>query len=240
MGTEPRTLRFANLVFRGLEREDLLRDHGRLKVIITVNAEIIVEANRNPKLAEIINDNWATLDGQWPYLLAKWKTGRREIEKISGSDFVYELCQFAGQHGHRVFLLGAAADVNRTACARLRREIGIEIDGYAPPNMPFPFATAQDQVILKRLELFRPHIVVVCFGSPKQELWADLHKQTLDRMGVRWTIGAGGTLDFVAGAVRRAPVLFQKAGLEALWRLALEPRSRFLRVLRAFQFLRYA
>jgi N-acetylglucosaminyldiphosphoundecaprenol N-acetyl-beta-D-mannosaminyltransferase len=240
LATEPGTLRFANLTFRGLQRKTLLRDDGRFKAIITVNAEIIVEAHRNPKLAEIINSNWATLDGQWPYLLARWRSGVRELEKISGSDFVYELCEFAAQHGHRLFLLGAAAEVNRTACERLRSDFGIEIDGYSPPNMPFPFPEVQDEEMLARLEKFRPKIVVVCFGSPKQELWADLHKQALDGMGVRWVIGAGGTLDFVAGTVKRAPVLFQKAGLESLWRLALEPRSRIRRVLRAFHFLRYA
>ena len=239
MATEPGTLQFANLTFRGLQRETLLRDDGRLKAIITVNAEIIVEANRNPKLAAIINNNWATLDGQWPYLLARRRSRVRPIEKISGSDFVYELCEFAGKHGHRVCLLGAATEVNRTACVRLRREFGIEIDGYSPPNRPFPFAKAEDEEILARLQTFKPQILVVCFGSPKQELWADLHNETLDRMGVRWVIGAGGTLDFIAGAVKRAPVLLQKAGLESVWRLALEPRSRIRRVLRAFQFFRY-
>ena len=59
-------------------------------------------------------------------------------------------------------------------------------------------------------------------------------------MGVRWVIGAGGTLDFIAGKVRRAPVLMQRMGLESLWRLALEPKVRFIRVLRAIRFLQYA
>ena len=240
METECATLCFANLNFRGLRRKDLLQDDGRLKSIITVNAEIIVEANRNSKLANFINNNWATLDGQWPYLFARWRTGRREIEKISGSDFVYELCEFAGNHGYRVFLLGASRVVNHEACARLRKRFGIEVEGYAPPVMSFPFSTAQDQEIFTRLEEFKPQILVVCFGSPKQELWSELNYEKMEEMGIRWIIGAGGTLDFVAGTIKRAPVLLQRAGLEALWRLALEPRTRFVRVLRALQFLRYA
>ena len=240
METRCATVRFANLLFRGLRRRDLLRDDGRLKSIITVNAEIIVEANRNPRLAAFIDKNWATFDGQWPYLFARWKTGHREMEKISGSDFVYDLCEFAGQHKYRVFLLGASPSVNDVACVRLRKKFDIEVEGYAPPLMSFPFSKAQDQEILIRLKTFKPQIVVVCFGSPKQELWADIHYQKMEEIGIRWLIGAGGTLDFVAGAIRRAPVLLQRAGLEALWRLALEPRRRFVRVLRAFQFLRYA
>ncbi len=231
---------FANLVFRGLRRRDLLRDDGRLKAIITVNAEIIVEANRNSRLAAFINNNWATIDGQWPYWFARLRTGHREMEKISGSDFVYELCEFAGKHNHRVFLLGASPAVNDMACARLSKQFGIEVEGYAPAVMSFPFSKAQDQEILSRLETFKPRILVVCFGSPKQELWADHHYQMMEEIGIRWLIGAGGTLDFVAGTIKRAPVLLQRVGLEAFWRLALEPRARFVRMLRAFQFLRYA
>lgn len=240
MATETDTLTFANLTFRGLHREDLLRDDGSLKNIVTVNAEIIVEANRNPELAEIINRSWATFDGQWPYVLAQWRAGRKDIEKISGSDFVYELCEYAAEHNLKVFLLGAAADVNRKACARLRRDIGVEITGYAPPLMKFPFPAAKDNEIVHRLQSFRPDILVICFGSPKQEFWADHHRDELERLGAHWVIGAGGTLDFIAGTVKRAPVFLQRAGLEGLWRLALEPRVRIMRVLRALRFLQYA
>jgi N-acetylglucosaminyldiphosphoundecaprenol N-acetyl-beta-D-mannosaminyltransferase len=211
-----------------------------MKLIITVNAEIIVEANRNPKLAQIINENWATFDGQWPYVLAKWKARRKDIEKISGSDFVYELCAFAAGQGRKVFLLGAAPEVNRESCRRLRRHLGVECAGYSPQVMEFPFPAEVDREILSRLESFRPDILVVCLGSPKQEFWADLHRNELECIGVRWVIGAGGTLDFIAGTVRRAPVLLQRMGLEGLWRLGLEPRLRIARVLRAFKFLRYA
>ncbi len=239
METESRTLCFANLTFRGLHREDLLRDHSDTKLIVTVNAEIIVAANRNSKLAAIVNANWATLDGQWPYTLAKWRTPRSDIEKISGSDFVYELCTMAGSRGLRVFLLGADTAINNLACSKLRREFGIEIDGYSPPVMRFPFVESADAEILWRLANFRPDILVLAFGAPKQEFWADAHLPQLRALGVRWVIGVGGTLDFIAGALRRAPVLVQRAGLEWLWRLALQPRLRFRRLLRAVRFIQY-
>jgi N-acetylglucosaminyldiphosphoundecaprenol N-acetyl-beta-D-mannosaminyltransferase len=240
LATETYALRFANLTFRGLRKEDLLRDDGRLKVIVTVNAEIIDQANRDPKLARIINENWATLDGHWPYLAAKWRSHRSEIHKISGSDFVYELCAMAAERDLRVFLLGAEADVNRTARARLRREFGVEIDGYSPPLMPFPFPNSADRNILDRIADFRPSVLVVAFGAPKQEFWADAHLEDLKALGIRWIIGAGGTLDFIAGTLPRAPLFIQRAGLESLWRLALQPRLRFRRLLRAFRFLQYA
>jgi N-acetylglucosaminyldiphosphoundecaprenol N-acetyl-beta-D-mannosaminyltransferase len=211
-----------------------------LKLIVTVNAEIIEQANRDPNLGRIINENWATLDGQWPYVAARLRSGRRDIEKISGSDFVYELSGMAAQHGLRMFLLGAEADVNRMARANLRREFGVEIDGYSPPLMSFPFPESADSKILDRIAEFRPSVLVIAFGAPKQEFWADAHLEPLRALGIRWIIGAGGTLDFIAGTLPRAPLFIQRAGLESLWRLALQPRLRFRRLLRAFRFLQYA
>lgn len=240
MATDTQTIRFANLVFRGLHREEILRDHCDIKLIVPVNAEVVVAANRDPKLAAIVSANWATLDGQWPYILAKWRSQCRDLEKISGSDFVYELCAMAAARDYRVFLLGADAAVNRAACARLRREFGTNIDGYSPPLMQYPFPEPADTEIQHRLEEFRPEILVLAFGAPKQEFWADSHLAQLQSLGVRWVIGTGGTLDFIAGTIRRAPVFMQRAGLEWLWRLALQPKLRFRRLLRAAQFIQYA
>lgn len=240
MATESSKLRFANLIFRGLSRRDLLRDQPGLRQIVTVNAEIIVLANRDRKLRKIINRNWATLDGQWPYLLARWKSGNRGIEKISGSDFIYDLCKFATLRDLRVFLLGGSEDVNQAACERLHSQFGANVDGFAPPICAFPFPGQVDKEMIKAIESVRPAILIVCLGSPKQELWMDSHRRELAAAGVRWMIGAGGTLDFVSGNLKRAPVILQRAGLEFFWRFALQPKTRLSRVLRAVQFVRYA
>jgi N-acetylglucosaminyldiphosphoundecaprenol N-acetyl-beta-D-mannosaminyltransferase len=66
-------------------------------------------------------------------------------------------------------------------------------------------------------------IVVVCLGAPKQEIWVDEQTEWLSSEGVRVTLSAGGTLDFVAGQVARAPMLMQNLGLEWLYRLVREP-----------------
>lgn len=234
------TVQFANLTFRGLRREQLLRDEPELKIVVTVNAEIIFAANHDPVLADIINRNWATLDGQWPYLLARRRTGRKDIEKISGSDFVYELCETAAKREWRVFLLGASPEVNRQAVARLGSQYGVDIAGTSPPPIPVPFDEEINREALQQFESFRPHILVVALGSPKQELFLDRNADALRRMGVRIAIGAGGTLDFIAGTLKRAPRFVQQAGLESIWRVAQQPAVRLPRLVRALRFLEYA
>ena len=56
---------------------------------------------------------------------------------------------------------------------------------------------------------------------PKQEKWLKKHKEALD---VPVSIGVGGTLDVMAGTMRRAPVWMQKAKLEWLFRALLQPK----------------
>ncbi len=74
----------------------------------------------------------------------------------------------------------------------------------------------------------RPHLVLVAFGAPKQELWMHRRRTALAPAVL---LGMGASLDFVAGRVRRAPRWMSRAGLEWLWRLLREPRRLWRRYL---------
>jgi N-acetylglucosaminyldiphosphoundecaprenol N-acetyl-beta-D-mannosaminyltransferase len=82
-----------------------------------------------------------------------------------------------------------------------------------------------------------PSIVLAALGAPKQELW--MHREH-DVLAPAVLIGVGGTLDFLAGAVRRAPRWMSDNGLEWLYRLAQEPArmaGRYLVRDRAFAWI---
>jgi N-acetylglucosaminyldiphosphoundecaprenol N-acetyl-beta-D-mannosaminyltransferase len=80
-----------------------------------------------------------------------------------------------------------------------------------------------------------PSLVAAAYGAGRQERFLRDH---LGTMRARAGIGVGGTLDYLAGTVRRAPGPVRRAGLEWLWRLALEPRRwRRQLVLPKFWFL---
>jgi hypothetical protein len=65
-------VKFANIIFKGLTREDIFCEDNKLKVIIPTNAELIVKAQSYNKLKTIISDNFATFDGQIPYFFVNW------------------------------------------------------------------------------------------------------------------------------------------------------------------------
>jgi N-acetylglucosaminyldiphosphoundecaprenol N-acetyl-beta-D-mannosaminyltransferase len=82
------------------------------------------------------------------------------------------------------------------------------------------------------LRSLRPATVLVCLGAPKQEQWIEETLPCLARADVRIAAGLGGTVDFLAGALPRAPAVMRRVGLEWLYRLWCEP-SRWKRQARS-------
>ena len=72
----------------------------------------------------------------------------------------------------------------------------------------------------------QPDLVLVALGSPKQEFFIHSLK---DRLPNATMIGLGGSFDVWAGVVERAPEIYQKLGLEWLYRTIKEPQ-RFKRI----------
>jgi N-acetylglucosaminyldiphosphoundecaprenol N-acetyl-beta-D-mannosaminyltransferase len=129
-------------------------------------------------------------------------------------------------NGFSIFLLGGASGVaERAAAALSTRFPGLKIAGcYSPPLADV--VAMNHAEILARIEAANPDLLLIAFGAPKQEKWANMHVR---QWKVPLAIGVGGTLDFLAGAQRRAPRVFQKLGLEWVWRVGTNPKRLFRR-----------
>jgi len=95
---------------------------------------------------------------------------------------------------------------------------------YSPPFRPL--CEMDHEEIARRIRAVRPDLLFVAFGCPKAEKWIAMNYQAL---GVPVTIGVGGTIDFLAGRLKRAPIWLQRSGLEWCFRLGQEPRRLFKR-----------
>jgi N-acetylglucosaminyldiphosphoundecaprenol N-acetyl-beta-D-mannosaminyltransferase len=233
-------IKFADLIFKGLNKNILFSSQDTLKIIIPTNAEVIVKANENDKLKNIINKNFATFDGQIPYMLARLQNKGIEFKKISGSDLIYDFCELAKEKNYKIFLLGGYVDSNKLAVEKLKEKYNIQIAGYSPPYEPYPFSKENNDKILDKIRNFKPDILFVGFGAPKQEFWIDDNKIFLEKIGIKWVIASGGTFEFVADKIKRAPKIIQKIGLEGIWRFLLEPKwFRFKRLLISLKIFRY-
>jgi len=189
--------------------------------IVTPNVDHVVQAERNEELRTAYQEaSLSLVDGQ-PLMWLSRMMAEPFPEKISGSDFVPRLVELAAQRGWRVFFLGAAKGVAVKAAEVLKREHpSLQINVHSP-TFGFDQDPVENAEVLDIVREAEPHLLVFALGCPKQEL---LMHRWRHELGPTVAIGAGATLDFIAGNVMRSPTWMSSAGLEWLYRLAREPR----------------
>lgn len=230
------SVNFGGVWFKGTRKEHILPEQGKFKFVVTANADFIVNSWSDKRFRKIISENYTTFDGQITWWLGclLGKPRGRKIEKISGSSFARDLLLFAANEKQRVFFLGGEQAVNATAVSNSRARYGADVQGYSPEYERYPVSCAWNQKILDEIEKYRPHILLVALGAPKQEYWIDDNKEILAQMGVQLAIGCGGTLDFLAERFPRAPLLIQQIGMEGVFRLIVQPSGfRLKRLVRS-------
>jgi exopolysaccharide biosynthesis WecB/TagA/CpsF family protein len=195
--------------------------------------DFLVQARRDADLRRVLREAHLVLCDGMPLVLASRLLGNRLPERVTGADLVPRLLGHASEKGQRVFFLGGTPEVNELAVARLRERFPkLNIAGhYAPPICALE-EMDQDE-IARRITAARPDLLFVAFGCPKAEKWMARHHQSL---GVPVMMGVGGTIDMLAGRVRRAPRWMQQASLEWFYRLVQEPRRLFRRYATDFGF----
>jgi N-acetylglucosaminyldiphosphoundecaprenol N-acetyl-beta-D-mannosaminyltransferase len=168
-------------------------------------------------------------DGIGVVLAVRLLSGHK-LARVTGADLMQEICEAAPSRGYRIFIYGSSEAVNAKAALVLReRYPGIDIvgaeHGYQTPG--------QMDTLVSRINEAHPDLLFVGLGSPLQELWI---QQNVERLHVAVIQAVGGTLDTIAGTVRRAPRWMRACGLEWLYRFAAQP-SRARRQLSRARFV---
>ena len=141
-----------------------------------------------------------------------------KLERVPGSEFIFDICQIAAYGGYKVFIYGATEDVSKKAVHELKdRYQGLKIVGRANGYVK----ESEMLDLIYRINASKAEILFLALGSPKQEKWYATHKSRLHH--VRVVQGVGGTLDTIAGTVKRAPRVWCNFKLEWLYRLIMEP-----------------
>lgn len=201
-----------------LARADILSRERRGAYVCTPNPEMVWACRKDERLRLAVNGaDMALADGVGVVWAAR-VLGQELPERVTGADFAQGLLD--GLKGS-LFLLGGRPGVAQRAAENIgRRWPGIRLvgccDGYF-----------EDEAgVFERVRQARPDVLLVCMGTPRQEL---LMQRWAGREEIGLMAGLGGTLDLLAGDVRRAPAFYQKYKLEWLYRLGQQPR-RILRL----------
>lgn len=197
--------------------------------IVTVNAEYVMLARRDPNFLRVIADADLHTPDSIGVVLAARRRGLPVAERVGGSDLIWSISKQAAEMGHRLFLLGGAPGVSRSASQLLsQRYPGLQICG-AHGGCPERDREAEQ---VRLIEEASPDILLVAFGAPSQDVWISRMKHLL---GVPVSMGVGGSFNYVAGVTPRAPLWMRRSGLEWLFRLASQP-WRWRRMLALPQF----
>lgn len=200
----------------------LLRQGGQ---VAYANAHTMVTASKNPSLVQALDQTDLLLaDGSG----VRWGSsmlGQPLTYNLNGTDLVPALCKAGAAKGLSVYLLGGKPGVAEEAAANLARECpGLVIAGTHHGY----FTEEETGQVLENIREARPHLLLVAFGVPLQEIWINRYAKELPGITC---MGVGGLFDFLANRVARAPQWLRAMGMEWTWRLAMEPARLWKRYL---------
>lgn len=203
---------------------------SRLRHVCTINPEFVMIAQRDPIFHHILTRADLTVPDGVGLLWAARHLKTPLRQRVTGSDGVPIIAERAAALGWRLFLLGAGPGVAERAAEILRARFpSLQIAGtYSGSPAP-----GEEDAIVERINAAGADILFVAYGAPEQDKWI---ARNAPRLRVRMAMGVGGSLDFIAGVVPRAPLWMQHLGLEWLYRLLRQP-WRMRRMLRLPRFV---
>jgi N-acetylglucosaminyldiphosphoundecaprenol N-acetyl-beta-D-mannosaminyltransferase len=190
---------------------------GKAHHVMTVNPEFVMIAKENEQFKSVMANASLKLADGIGIILAARILGEPLKERVAGIDTVLHLARVAQENNLRMFLLGAAPGVaEKTATILEKNNPGLKIVGTYSGSPRIE----EEETICSMIEKVQPHILLVAYGPPKQDLWI---ARTMNRLKIPIAIGVGGTFDFIAGEAKRAPKWMRRFGLEWFHRLLREP-----------------
>jgi len=188
--------------------------------VVTINPEMILAAQKSTEFSQIINDAELVIPDGIGVQIGLQILGHK-VKRIPGIEFGYSLLEKYSIAGKRVALVGAKPEVIALAVKNLKDKM---------PNLNIVYSHdgyfSDDNEIIKGLVESSADLILIALGSPKQEFFISKLKSHMPKSLM---VGLGGSFDVWAGVVKRAPKIYQKLGLEWLYRTVKEPQ-RFKRI----------
>ncbi|MCQ2754489.1 MAG: WecB/TagA/CpsF family glycosyltransferase [bacterium] len=191
-----------------------LAKENKVSQIVTINPEMFEAAEYDSEFSKIIDEaEMVVPDGIGVKI--GLKLNGYDVERIPGVDLAKELLHGAADEKIPVAIIGAKEEIIIKAIENIKTELSnLNITYYH--NGYFN----DDNFIYEELKKSEARIILVAMGSPRQEKFIYNAKEVLP-YGVM--IGIGGSLDVWSGVVKRAPEIYQKLGMEWLYRTLSQP-----------------
>ena len=197
------------------------------RYVCICNVHSVVTTTRDPEFQTVINEaDMSTPDGA-PIAWALRKMGFPAQERINGPDLMWKYLGEAEKLGQSVFFYGSTEKTLERLRENLNRHFPqLRIAGMHSPHF-CEVDEEQDKTEVGMINRSGANVAFIGLGCPKQEKWMAAHRGRVSAT----MIGVGAAFDYHAGVIKRAPLWWQKNGLEWLYRVATEPRRLFMRYL---------
>lgn len=195
---------------------------GAKGLVVNHNSHSLHLLRRQPEMRPCFERaDLVTIDSMpliyWGKLLGR---GVSRAHRSTYTDWREDFWTLAARQRWRVYYLGGAPGVAATAARRLmKRWPGVALavrDGFFDPS--------EDAAVVEEINAFRPDIVLVGMGMPRQEMWIVKNYDALER-GVVFSIGAA--FDYEAGVQPMPPMWMSRAGFQWLYRVVNDPKRLF-------------
>lgn len=207
-----------------------LLNRERSAVIYTPNTEMVMMAENDREFKEVLNSADLVIPDGIGLIHASRIHHLGLTERVPGIELMDRILKYCHTTRRSIYLFGGKPGTAELAGQKiLEKYPNIIIKGIDHGY----YSLEDENRIINSINEAKPDVLFVALGAPKQEKWIAQNRRTLN---AHVSMGVGGSLDVYAGTVKRAPVIFQKLGIEWMHRLLKEP-SRIGRMMALPKFL---
>ena len=234
-------MKFCNIEVNVFNEGDFLNWDKEWKHFCTLNAQIIRLANENKSLYSTVQKTFNSIDGTWPLWVFRILYPDVQLKKVSGSDYLPKIIDKCVKLEKRIFFLGGTEIPTKKLIESININKKDLADYFCGKIESYPFSEKSQKIIIQRIKEFRPEILIVSYGAPKQEFWISDNADWLKETGIQAAYGLGGSVDMTFKPMLKAPMIVSKFGLEIIWRILLQPldKKRWKRLFYSMGFFKY-
>ena len=206
-----------------ITKELIENSNKTCELIVAPNVEFIMAAQKDNDFFNILKSAKLSTPDSIGVEIAGKIQKKPLKQRIPGQAYFRKVLEVGEKEEWTFYLLGGKGDTVERAIENIKKiypklKIVGSHEGF--------FEKDSEQDVINEINLLQPNVLFVAMGAPRQEKWIYNHKNELK---VDVAAGQGGTFDYEAGNIRRAPKWIQKIGMEWFWRLILQP-SRIVRM----------
>ena len=220
---------FAGIKFTRLSLKDcamtaMATVKDRRKFVVAVpSSRMASYALRDKAYRDYVNNADLAIPDSTSYVWASKLTKTPIKERVTGPDFMEEICRLASTNGCKVYFLGVKESTLSKLSENLKKKFpSLDICG----TQPLPFGDLSEMGtddIIETINRAKPDVLFVGISAPKQEFWI---QNNIHRVNAYLFAGVGASFDFMSGVIPRAPKVLRSLGLEWAHRHIADPKRK--------------